>query len=282
MHSPVHARHLTSECTLGMSSCSCDASAFGGSLDCPCVDGECIRSGGGSDGSAAAEVSSGGALLAVFALVFIILWFKYRKRQQNEPLLPATRPAGSMPAVPAMQRSDTVGTAVELRGSCPTSPSPCRMQNADAPTAVLDASRPTLSESDSYLGLTNEEDFRQVRTATKVNIISTPYVTNKPAAEKASATKKFHDNPAAGIYTFNPNTGLTAAAAHHGMNAEQQGSKWLELWTNVLKKVKKTGGKCIVMARGTCESDYKLEGNTQQGEVNVAEGFGVPIEYVYY
>ena len=71
--------------------------------------------------------------------------------------------------------------------------------------------------------------------ATKVHIISTPYITNTGAtssslpdclagkvivrslagaagANKAAATKMFHDNQAAGVYTFNPNSGLRPAA----------------------------------------------------------------------
>ena len=56
----------------------------------------------------------------------------------------------------------------------------------------------------------------------------------------------------------------------------------LQLWTDVLKKTQKTGGKCFVMAKGTGRRDRLLEGNAQSGEVNVAEGFGVEIEYVYY
>ena len=61
--------------------------------------------------------------------------------------------------------------------------------------------------------LTIEEDFRQVESAQVVNIISTPWhETNPTAGRKAAATKVIHDNPQAGIYTFNPNTGLPAAA----------------------------------------------------------------------
>ena len=66
--------------------------------------------------------------------------------------------------------------------------------------------------------LTIEEDFRQVDAARVVNIISTPWdKTNPTAGRKAAATKAFHDNPQAGIYTFNPNTGLRAAAAATGV-----------------------------------------------------------------
>ena len=56
----------------------------------------------------------------------------------------------------------------------------------------------------------------------------------------------------------------------------------LQLWTDVLKVTQTTGGKCFVMAKGTGPSDRVLEGSAQSGELNVAEGFGVGIEYVYY
>jgi len=136
--------------------------------------------------------------------------------------------------------------------------------------------------ADQYQGLTNEEDFKQVHQAKVVNIISTPWITNPHGAAKAAATKAYHDNPAAGIYTFNPNTGLTAAAAAHNLNQEQQGQKWLKLWTDVLKKTKQTRGTCFVMAKGSGKHDHVLEGNAQSGEVQVAELADVDIQYVYY
>jgi len=136
--------------------------------------------------------------------------------------------------------------------------------------------------ADQYQGLTNEEDFKQVHQAKVVNIISTPWITNPHGAAKAAATKVYHDNPAAGIYTFNPNTGLTAAAAAHNLNQEQQGQKWLKLWTDVLKKTKQTRGTCFVMAKGSGKHDHVLEGNAQSGEVQVAELADVDIQYVYY
>ena len=60
---------------------------------------------------------------------------------------------------------------------------------------------------------------------------------------------------------------LNAAAAAHNMGREEQGQKWLKLWTNVLKRTQKTGGKCFVMAKGTGLRDCVLEGNAQSGEV---------------
>ena len=139
-----------------------------------------------------------------------------------------------------------------------------------------------LSGSDNYQGLTNKADFAQVHRAQKVHIISTPWITNKPAAEKARATKNFLDNSAAGVYTFNPNSGLTAAAAAHNMDAEQQGQMWLKLWTDVCKKTQQTGGTCYVMAKGTGQHDRVIEGKAQYGEINIAEMAKVPSEYVYY
>ena len=131
--------------------------------------------------------------------------------------------------------------------------------------------------------LTIEEDFRQVDAARVVNIISTPWdKTNPTAGRKAAATKAFHDNPQAGIYTFNPNTGLRAAAAATGMSEIEQGQRWLQLWAEVLHKVKKTRGTCYVMAKGTDEDNFELEGGAQHGEVEIAKGFHVPIEYVFY
>ena len=76
--------------------------------------------------------------------------------------------------------------------------------------------------------------------------------------------------------------GLRAAAGAEGMTEEQQGQKWLQLWTGVCKKVKATGGTCFVMTKGSGPGHFVLEGNAQQGEVNVAELAGVKIEYVYY
>ena len=122
----------------------------------------------------------------------------------------------------------------------------------------------------------------QVDGAKTVNIISTPWITNKPGSNKAVATKMFYDNPAAGVYTFNPNSGLRAAAAAEGMSAEEQGKKWLQLWTQVCEKVKATKGTCFVMAKGTGPDDFKLEGNAQQGELNIAKLAGVTVTFVYY
>ena len=125
-------------------------------------------------------------------------------------------------------------------------------------------------------------DYEQVETATTVHIISTPWFTNKPGSTMAIRTKNQYDNASAGVYTFNPNTGLRAAAEKEGMSVEEQGKKWLQLWTGVCKKVKATNGTCFVMAKGSGPGDRTLEGNAQQGEVNVAELAGVKIEYVYY
>eukprot|EP01047_Picozoa_sp_COSAG01_P010996 COSAG01_NODE_476_length_16515_cov_37.730690_17_plen_82_part_00 len=77
-----------------------------------------------------------------------------------------------------------------------------------------------------------------------------------------------------------PYTGLQVAAEREGMSAEQQGQMWLKLWTDVCKKVKATGGKCFLMAkRGP--GHFVLEGNAQQGKVQLAELAQVPLEYVY-
>ena len=68
------------------------------------------------------------------------------------------------------------------------------------------------------------------------------------------------------------------------MSEAGQGQEWLELWTSVCKKVQQTGGNCFVMAKGTGPSNFVLEGNAQQGEVNIAEmalSEG-QIRYVYY
>ena len=68
------------------------------------------------------------------------------------------------------------------------------------------------------------------------------------AGRKTVATKDYHDNPALGVYVFNPNTGLRAAAEAQGMSEAEQGRQWLRLWTEVMEKVSATGGKCFVMA----------------------------------
>ena len=141
----------------------------------------------------------------------------------------------------------------------------------------------TVTNDEQHRELTNEEDFRQVYEAKVVNIISTPWhVTNPTAGRNADATKIIHDNPQAGIYTFNPNTGLRAAAAAAGMSEAEQGRRWLEIWVRVLHKVKKTRGTCYVMAKGTDEDNFELEGGAQHGEVSIAKGFHVPLEYVFY
>ena len=130
--------------------------------------------------------------------------------------------------------------------------------------------------------MTAAHDWRQVEQATTVHIISTPYDKANPiAGAKATATKNYHDNEVAGVYVFNPNTGLRAAAEAAGMSEAEQGAKWLQLWTEVCMKVQATGGNCFVMAKGTAQS-HKLEGKAQQGEVNVAKMARVPIHYVFY
>ena len=118
----------------------------------------------------------------------------------------------------------------------------------------------------------NKQDFEHVHEAKVVDIISTPYLTNEPAAAMAVATKEKHDNVAAGIYTFNPNSGLKAAAEAREMTPEEQGKKWLELWTEVAMKVQDTGGTCFVIVKGTPHGpkDFVVEGNAQPGEVRAA------------
>ena len=64
------------------------------------------------------------------------------------------------------------------------------------------------------------------------------------------------------------------------MPEEQQGQKWLQLWTGVCKKVMATGGTCFVMAKGTPEN-HELEGGAQKGEVNVAKFALDPEERVH-
>ena len=54
------------------------------------------------------------------------------------------------------------------------------------------------------------------------------------------------------------------------MSEEEQGRQWLKLWTEVLEKVKSTGGKCFVLAKCLGPNQYALEGGAQTGEVNVA------------
>ena len=105
-----------------------------------------------------------------------------------------------------------------------------------------------------------------------VHIISTPYDQVHPVAgRKAVETKRLHDDPAQGVYVFNPNSGLRAAAAEQGLSAEEQGRQWLRLWTEVLQIVKAKGGKCFVMAKKMGPERYMLEGGAQSGEVNVAK-----------
>ena len=91
------------------------------------------------------------------------------------------------------------------------------------------------------------------------------------AGRKTVATKDYHDNPALGVYVFNPNTGLRAAAEAQGMSEAEQGRQWLKLWTEVMEKVAATGGKCFVMAKSVDGGGYTLEGGAQSGEVNVAK-----------
>eukprot|EP00966_Prymnesium_polylepis_P198646 4604248-Prymnesium_polylepis.1 len=137
----------------------------------------------------------------------------------------------------------TIDAAAQaLLGKAPTQHAPMQPPMPPPPPAASSGS------DTNYQGLTNEEDFEQVATATKVNIISCPYhETNPVAGRKAAATKDFHDNAAAGIYTFNPNSGLKAAAEARNMTPDEQGKKWLELWTEVAMKVQETGGTCFVI-----------------------------------
>ena len=67
-------------------------------------------------------------------------------------------------------------------------------------------------------------------------------------------------------------------ATMRGMSEQEQGRKWLALWTEVAKLVKKTGGKCFVIAKktGPGPEDYKLEGMKQSGEMHIAELAGIP------
>ena len=116
-------------------------------------------------------------------------------------------------------------------------------------------------------------NFELLKAATvPVHIISTPYDKANPIAGlTAVATKALHDDPAQGVYVFNPNTGLRAAAEEQGLSEEEQGRQWLRLWTEVLQIVKVKGGKCFVMAKRMGPDRYTLEGGAQSGEVNVAK-----------
>ena len=126
----------------------------------------------------------------------------------------------------------------------------------------------------NYLGMTAAEDWGQVESARVVHIISTPWdKTNPTAGRKAAATKDHYDNAVEGIYVFNPNTGLRAAAEAEHMTEEQQGAEWLRLWCQMLEKVRDTGGNCYVMAKSTAPGQYTLEGGGQKGEVQVAKGW---------
>ena len=68
-------------------------------------------------------------------------------------------------------------------------------------------------------------------------------------------------------------------ATVRGMSEAEQGRKWLALWTDIAKLVKKTGGKCFVIARktGPRPEDYQLEGMKQSGEMHIAELAEIPI-----
>jgi hypothetical protein len=204
-------------------------------------------------------------------------YIEYRRRDFEAAAMvrELLRRGGVQPAAAAAAAAAAVGRVAVETASTGAEPEP-EPHDGALPEGVPPQT------SDSYEGLTNEEDFRLVGTATTVHIISTPWVTNVPGSNKAKATKMVHDNTSAGVYTFNPNTGLRAAAAAEGLRQEEQGKKWLQLWTSVCKRVQDTGGTCFVMAKGTGLDDFVLEGNTQQGEVNVAELAGVAIEYVYY
>jgi hypothetical protein len=152
------------------------------------------------------------------------------------------------------------------------------MKNSLTFSLAFDMSKSQPRLEDAY-GLTNAEDFAQVYSAKVVHIISTPYDKANPVAgRKAVETKILHDNPAKGVYVFNPNTGLRAAAAEHGLSEEEQGQQWLRLWIEVLQVVKKTGGKCFVMAKQMGPARYTLEGGAQSGEVNVAQFALDPLE----
>eukprot|EP00966_Prymnesium_polylepis_P320492 7376875-Prymnesium_polylepis.1 len=108
------------------------------------------------------------------------------------------------------------------------------------------APRPTAETN--YQGLSNKEDFEQVAKAATVHIISCPYdKTNPVAGRRAAAVKDSRDDPFARVYVFNPNSGLVAAAEAAGMTPEQQGKKWLRLWTEVANRVQETGGSCFVI-----------------------------------
>jgi len=137
----------------------------------------------------------------------------------------------------------------------------------------------------NYQGLSNKEDFEQVAKAATVHIISCPYdKTNPVAGRRAAAVKDSRDDPFARVYVFNPNSGLVAAAEAAGMTPEQQGKKWLRLWTEVANRVQETGGSCFVIVKGTGPGpdDFVVEGNAQKGEINVAKLAKIPIEYVKY
>ena len=66
------------------------------------------------------------------------------------------------------------------------------------------------------------------------------------------------------------------------MGSQEQAQMWLKIWTDVALRTQETGGVCYVMANGTGEHDRVIEGSAQHGEINIAHGFGIPVEYVYY
>jgi hypothetical protein len=187
------------------------------------------------------------------------------------PPHPEGVPPTRQPAQPEPEAAVSAEPEPEPEPEPEAGPEPEPQASGAAGGSAAGAASGGATPRDDY-GLANAEDFARVYSAKVVHIISTPYDKANPVAgRKAVETKQRHDNPAQGIYVFNPNTGLRAAAADQGLSEEEQGRQWLRLWTEVLQVVQATGGKCFVMAKRMGPSRCTLEGGAQSGEVNVAK-----------
>jgi len=122
----------------------------------------------------------------------------------------------------------------------------------------------------------DENVLRDMEKARIVDVISTPF--RGEGAETASKLKE--ERQSADHFVFNPNTDLKRLARQHQMSEKEQGERWINLYTEVMKDfVRPTGGTCYFVCKGRAKN---FEGSVQQGEHNIAEMSGLKIRYEVY
>jgi len=131
----------------------------------------------------------------------------------------------------------------------------------------------------------------QAKAAKEVHVISTPFnPRHDPEIEDGDKTfqptanlKEDLEEKSPGCFCLNPNKDLKAIAQQQGLTPKQQGQLWLKFFTQFLlvaqekdrsKEQDEKGVVHFVCRKRNAEGCPVLDGNAQQGEWLIAQGFG--------